>query len=138
MEIPVADDPAVEKPHIVVVVVTTGALPVIVEKKRSRRRLLVATTMAHLNFSGGSDRDHRHGGPDATTTDDPRDGSSRADEITLIIDHEATIECTTAVGATSDGHGSHIAATMAKKLRDISRSSGANRSPAAARRRKRF
>ena len=66
MEIPVADDPAVEKRHIVivmttgarVVIVVTTALPAVVENS-SRRRLLGATTMAHLNFSDGPDRD-RH------------------------------------------------------------------------------
>ena len=133
MEIPVADDPAVEKRRVV----TNGSSGVIVEKKCSRRRLLGATRMAHLNFSGGPDRDRRQGGLDATTTDSHRDGSGRAGAIVLMTGRDATIECTI-VGATSDNHGSHIAATMAKKLRVISRSSGANRSPDAMRRLRRF
>ena len=138
MDIPVTDDPAVENRKIFVVP-TTKEVPgvIVVEKNRSRRRhLLIATITTHLVGGGGPDRGLRQGGLDATT-DDPRDGSDRAGEIALMTDRDATIECT-AVGATSDSRASRIAATMTKKLRVISRSSGASRSPDATQRRRRF
>ena len=60
----------------------------------------------------------------------PRDGSGR-------VDRDAIIEYS-AAGTKSDGHGSPITATTTKKLRVINRSSGASRSLAAVRRRRRF
>ena len=129
-----ADDPAVEMRRVVVL--TNGTPVAIVEKKCSRRRLLGATPMAH-RFIGGPDRDRRQGGPDATTTDGPRDGSDRVGEIALMTDRDATIEFNPSE-ATTDIPGSHIAATTPKKLRCINKSSGASRSPDATRRRTPF
>ena len=88
-----ADDPAVEKPHVVVV--ANGTLVVVVEKVGLRRRLLVATTVVHRFIGGLTPRGHRQGGPEATTTHGRRDGSGRAGEIALMTDRGATTECTT-------------------------------------------
>ena len=143
MEIPVADDPAVEKPRVVVLmngtpagIVETNGTPTAIVENRSRRRLPLATTTDRRNFDGGPDHDLRQGGP-TTTTPGTRDGNGRAGEIALMTDRDAIIECTTAE-TKSDGPVSHIAATTTKKLRVFSRSSGASRSPDAARRGRRF
>ena len=90
IEVPVADDPAVET-HVVMVVV----------ENHSRRRLPLATTTARRNFGGGPDRDRHQGGPATMTTDGPHDGSGRAGGIALMTDRDAIIECTI-VGLTRD------------------------------------
>ena len=134
LEIPSADRGHAVEMHLVVPT-TEEAPAVVVEKVSPRLHWLLVATTAHR--FGDPPRDRRHGGPDATTTDGPRDGSSRAGEIALMMVHGATIECTSPE-ATSDNSVSRIAATTTKKLRCINKSSGGNRSPAAARRRKRF
>ena len=104
----------VKKPSGRRLLVTT-ALPVVVEKKRSRRRLLTTTTTARRNF-GCPERDHRRGGT-ATTTRGPRDGSGRADEISVMTIRDATID----TEAKNDKRGSRIAAMMTKKLQFVSK-----------------
>ena len=128
------DDRGPEK-RVIVTTTTEEEVPVVVSEHRSHR-LLLATTTARRNFGGGPDRDHRQGGT-ATTTPGPRDGSSRAGEITLMTDRDETSECSTAE-ARSGNTESRIAATMTRKLRVISKSSGASKLLVAAQHRRRY
>ena len=75
-----------------------------------------------------------------TTTDGPRDGSCRAGENAMRMVHGATIECTTA-GATSDSRSIgrlKLIDPTETKLHFINKLPGANRSPDAVPRRRRF